>query len=273
MKRMKKLMTVLCASCALLASVIAVAPPTLAATRPTSTALESWYQQSGHAALEHFLADSEQLGEADASTTASAARRDCSDFTRDAHAALEGASPPQPVLKQEYRYFLLAAIKSFTACMTGISSSNDAQVFEGVQGGAQAVGAAVRIIRGAQKGRVLSVPPSTVNLDPPIPASVLIPQCEADFKVLEVALEAYAAEHTANLVPPAAWSAATYSRNFTPLETSKDGGPFLNQTIETTYYVLEYDSSGKIWVEPPGTYDTSYDAARGSFTACAAVVK
>ena len=187
--------------------------------------------------------------------------------------ALEGTPLPQPVLEQEYRYFLLAAAKSFTVCITGISSSNDAQVFEGVQGGTQAVGAVVKIIRGAQNGQVLFVRPSSVNLTPPVPASVLIPQCESDFKVLEVALEAYAAEHNANLVPPAAWSAATYTHNFAPLDTSKNGGPFLNQPFETTHYVLEYDSSGKIWVEPPGTYDPSYDAAHRSSNACASVVK
>ena len=157
--------------------------------------------------------------------------------------------------------------------MTGIRSSNDAQVFEGVQGGAQAVEAAITIIRGAQRGRVDSVLPSSVNLTPTVPASVLVPQCQSDFKDLGVAISAYDAQSNTNPVPPAPWSAATYSHNFAPLLTSKNGGPFLDQPFDTTHYVLEYDSSGHVWVEPPGQYDTTYVAAHGSFIACAAVVK
>lgn len=256
-----------------MAYVIVVAPPAIAASSSTSAALKNWYQQSGHPVLEQFLADGERLDGANASTTASVARQDCNDFKRDALSASERKFPPQPVLDREYRYFLLAAVKSFTECMTGISSSNNAQVFEGVQGGAQAVGAAIKIIKGAQNGRVVAVRPSSVNLKPSIPASVLVPQCQSDFKVLEVAVSAYDAENNANPVPPAPWSASTYIHNFTPLLTSKNGGPFMDQPFETTYYVLEYDASGNVWVEPPGQYDTSYNPAHGSFNACAAVVK
>ena len=124
----KRGVTAVCAACALMTSVIVVAPPALAASSSTSAALKGWYQESGHRVLEKFIADGERLTAVNASTTAKVARQDCNDLRRDALSASNGSPPPQPVLKQEYRYFLLAAVKSFTGCMTGISSSNDAQI-------------------------------------------------------------------------------------------------------------------------------------------------
>jgi hypothetical protein len=47
----------------------------------------------------------------------------------------------------------------------------------------------------------------------------------------------------------------------------------LSVPLEATDYVIEYDGSGHVWVEPTGQYDTTYNAAHGSFKACAAVVK
>jgi len=269
----KKGITAVCALCALMAYVIVVAQPTLAASKSTSAALKNWYQQTGHPVLEQFIADGQRFAEANSSTTARVERQDCNDFKRDALSASHGKPPPQPVLAQDYRYFLLAAAKSFAGCMTGISSSNNAQVFEGVQGGAQAVGAAIKIIKGAQTGRVVAIPPSSVNLKPPVPASVFVPQCQSDFKFLEVAVAAYNAQNNANPVPPAPWSGSTYIHNFAPLQKSKNGGPFMHQPFDTTHYVLEYDSSGNVWVESPGQYDPSYNPAHGSPDACAAVVK
>ena len=43
----------------------------------------------------------------------------------------------------------------------------------------------------------------------------------------------------------------------------------MNGAFDTTDYVVEYDGSGNVWVEPPGQYDTSYNAAHGSPQACA----
>ena len=275
MKRnaVKQGIAAICTLCALVAYAIGVAPLALGASKSTSAALKNWYRQTGHPVLEQFLADGQRFDEASSSTTARVERQDCNDFTRDARSASDGKPPPQPVLAQDYRYFVLAASKSFTECMTGISSSNNAQVFEGVQGGALAVGAAIRIIKGARNGSIVAVPPSSVNLEPPVPASVSVPQCQADFKVLEVALEAYDAENDVYPMPPTQWNASTYSQNFAPLQKSKNGGPFIDQAFDTTHYVLEYDSSGNIWIEPPGQYDTSYNPAHGSLNACASVVK
>lgn len=101
--------------------------------------------------------------------------------------------------------------------------------------------------------------------------------CEADFKSLEVAVEAYTAAPTnpngAAPVPPVPWSAATYASNFAPLTARQNGGPYLSAPLEPTDYVIEYDGSGHVWVEPAGQYDTTYNVAHGSFKACAAVVK
>ncbi len=197
----------------------------------------------------------------------------CNQFKIDALSASHESSPPQPTLALDYHYFLSAAEKSFTECMNGISANNAVQVAEGTQGGALAIEAAIRIINGAKTGKAVAVPPATTNLQPSIPASLLVPQCDSDFKVLEVAIEAYNAQNNTYPAPPAPWHAATYSKDFGPLLSSKMGGPFMPQPPEATHYVIEYDSSGNVWVEPPGTFDASYNPAHGSYTACVDVVK
>jgi hypothetical protein len=54
--------------------------------------------------------------------------------------------------------------------------------------------------------------------------------------------------------------------NFSPLTSTHDGGPYLRTAPATTHYVIEYNSSGKVWVEAPGVYDTRYNPSR-SFNA------
>lgn len=101
--------------------------------------------------------------------------------------------------------------------------------------------------------------------------------CESDFKVLEIAVDAYTASPSntngAAPVPPAPWSAATYASNFAPLTSKQNGGPFMNAPLDPTNYVIEYDASGHVWVEPAGQYDTNYNPAHGSYKDCAVVVK
>ena len=43
----------------------------------------------------------------------------------------------------------------------------------------------------------------------------------------------------------------------------------------TTHYVVEYDSAGDVWVEPPGQYDAGYNAAHSVniSTVCGTVTK
>jgi hypothetical protein len=89
--------------------------------------------------------------------------------------------------------------------------------------------------------------------------------CEADYKSLEVAVEAYKATVGSNPVPPAPWSASTYASNFGPLVSSQTkGGPFLHSALDPTHYVIEYDGHGNVWIEPAGTYDAKYNPAHAA---------
>ena len=273
MKRGITVVASLFAMCTWTAYAIVVAPPALAANHSTNSTLETWYQQSGRPASEKFTADVQRFRDVNTTTTARVAEQDCNQFKVDVLSASRGKLPPESTLAFDYRYYLRAAAKSFTECMTGLHATNAVQVAEGSQGGALAVQAAERIIEGAETGKVVAVPPSTTNLQPSIPASLLVPQCDADFKILEIAIDAYNAHNHAYPVPPAPWSASSYSTNFGPLLGSKTGGPWMSYPLETTHYVIEYDSSGNVWVEPPGQYDASYNSAQGSFTACAAVAR
>ncbi len=254
-------------------SLIVVTSPALAAstTESTSSALEIWYQHTGHSVFERFTADYQRFEEVTSASAPRLARQDCNQFKLDVLAAAHGQLPPKETLAVDYHYYLVAAAKSFTECVTGIKATDAMEVAQGAQGGELAVQAAVSIIKGSKDGTVVAVPPSTTNLQPSLPASLVVPQCYADFKILQVGIMAYEAQHHVYPVPPAPWSASTYSENFGPLLSSKGGGPWLNQQPDPTYYVIEYDPSGNVWVDPPGQYDTSFNPARSSFTACAAV--
>ena len=78
------------------------------------------------------------------------------------------------------------------------------------------------------------------------------------------------------LSPPAPWSAATYATNFQPLTTAAGGeGPYLPTPPATKFYVIEYDSSGHLWIAPPGAYSPTYNPGQ-SFTnpnVCLAAVR
>ena len=115
---------------------------------------------------------------------------------------------------------------------------------------------------------------SSVTVPQASPAQVAA--CEDDAKSLEVALEAYMAQKGAFPSPPAPWNAATYAGNFAPLTSTADGGPYLPKAPAATYYVLEYDSSGHVWIEPPGAYGMIYNPGQ-SFDAnpgvCMAAVR
>lgn len=93
----------------------------------------------------------------------------------------------------------------------------------------------------------------------------IVKSCEADYKVLEVALAAYAASVGSNAAPPAPWSESTYVSNFSPLTSSSvKQGPFLHNALDPQDYVIEYDAQGNVWIEPAGTYDTSYNPAHAA---------
>jgi hypothetical protein len=256
-------------------TVVAMAPTAGAANtkKGTQSPLANWYATTGHSELTSFIADAHRFVEVNASTTPREASQDCSRFRTDVVAAEHRTLPPGSALSSDYRFYLQAAATKFKECMTGIAAKSAFQLAEGVQSGSLAAEAAVRIIKGAQTGKAINLPPSSTNLVPSLSASLVVPQCEADFKSLEVAVEAYTAQQNAGPVPPAAWSAATYSSNFGPLLRAQGGGPFLYESPDPSYYVIEYDSSGDVWVEPAGQFDTSYDSGHGTYTACADAAK
>lgn len=103
--------------------------------------------------------------------------------------------------------------------------------------------------------------------------SNLVASCKADFRSLEVAVEAYHATVGSYPKPPAAWSASTYASNFAPLVSSHGhGGSYMHSALDPTDYVIEFDANGHVWIEPAGTYDTTYNPAHAaSDTRCESV--
>ena len=129
-----------------------------------------------------------------------------------------------------------------------------------------------------------SAPTSTTSTSTSAPPSNALPQvssaevaaCQADARTLESALAAYNALKGSFPSPPAAWSAATYATNFQALTSTADGGPYIPIPPPTKFYVIEYDSSGHVWIAPPGSYGASYNQGQ-SFDAnpdiCVAAVR
>jgi len=99
--------------------------------------------------------------------------------------------------------------------------------------------------------------------------------CQADAQTLETALEAYMVQK-GSFPSPAPWSAATYAANFGPLTAAGGGGPYLPRPPGTKFYVIEYDSSGHVWVAPPGSYGATYNPGQSfgaSTDVCLAAVR
>lgn len=48
------------------------------------------------------------------------------------------------------------------------------------------------------------------------------------------------------------------------LTAQSNGGSYLSNPLGTANYVIEYDGSGHVWVEPAGQYDTAYNAAHAA---------
>jgi len=101
-----------------------------------------------------------------------------------------------------------------------------------------------------------SAPPSTAL---PQVSSAQVAACQADARTLESALGAYNALKGAYPSPPTMWSAATYATNFQALTSTAVGGPYLPNPPPTKFFVIEFDSSGHVWVAPPGSYSASYN--------------
>jgi len=136
--------------------------------------------------------------------------------------------------------------------------------------------------RGSSLGSPFTGPISPVPAGSPaasglanVPPAAQIASCGADSRSVAVALQAYDAVNGAFPTPSAPWSAATYAANYTPLTSATKGGSFMRVAPSTTHYVVEYNSSGNVWVEPPGQYDAAYNPAHSVDVAavCASVVK
>ena len=85
--------------------------------------------------------------------------------------------------------------------------------------------------------------------------------CRSDVSDVQAALAAYQASSGSYPSPPAVWSARSYPTNFGPLTNAPPPGPFLKMPPGDNHYVIMWDSSGRIWVEAPGTFSPTYDAA------------
>jgi hypothetical protein len=162
---------------------------------------------------------------------------------------------------------LLAAVIGVTIFAVTISpsSSNRTNDKSGASLGLSLSGPTSSVPRGSSAGSGL----------PRVPPAAQIASCEADSKSVAAAEEAYHAVNGAFPTPSAPWSAATYAANYAPLTAASKGGSFMRVAPSTAHYVVEYDSSGNVWVEPQGQYDAAYDPARAVdiATACATVVK
>jgi hypothetical protein len=91
--------------------------------------------------------------------------------------------------------------------------------------------------------------------------SSVVAACRSDVSDVQTALAAYQASNGSYPSPPADWSAGAYPTNFAPLTNAPPPGPFLKMPPGDNHYVIMWDSSGRIWVEGPGTFSPTYDAA------------
>jgi hypothetical protein len=89
----------------------------------------------------------------------------------------------------------------------------------------------------------------------------VVAACRSDVSDVQAALAAYQASNGSFPTPPAGWSAASYPANFGPLTNAPPPGPFLKMPPGDNRYVIMWDSSGHIWVEAPGTFSPTYEAA------------
>ena len=120
-----------------------------------------------------------------------------------------------------------------------------------------------------------TTPTASVPLSQTPPAAE-VAACQADAQSVEVAVQAYQAQKGTYPSPASPWSAATYAADYTPLTSSADGGPYLHNAPRATYYVIEYDSSGHVWIAPPGSYEPAYNAGQsfdGNPNICLAAVR
>jgi hypothetical protein len=93
------------------------------------------------------------------------------------------------------------------------------------------------------------------------PSAAVVAACRSDVSDVQTALAAYQAANGSYPIPPADWTVSSYPTNFAPLTSAPPPGPFLKMPPGDNHYVILWDSAGHIWVEPPGTFFPTDDAA------------
>lgn len=95
---------------------------------------------------------------------------------------------------------------------------------------------------------------TTTPVTVPHQSPAQVAACKADAQSLSVALEAYMVQKGSFPTPPSPWSATNYTANFAPLIPQ-----YMRNPLDTSSYVIEYDSSGHVWVAPAGSYGATYN--------------
>jgi len=86
--------------------------------------------------------------------------------------------------------------------------------------------------------------------------------CQSDVDAVAGALDDYHASTGAFPVPAQPWGPASYAQDYAPLTSAGGSGGVLRSLPSTAHYVIEFDGSGHLWVEPAGHYTAAYDPSR-----------
>ena len=85
--------------------------------------------------------------------------------------------------------------------------------------------------------------------------SAAVGLCRADALSVQTAVQAYQAQNGSYPPVLAPWGASTYVTNYATLtSSSSNGGPWLKVAPATSSYVVEFDSTGDVWVDGVGDY-------------------
>ena len=155
----------------------------------------------------------------------------------------------------------LAGLGSVLAVIFGIVARRQIRASGGRQGGDGLALAGLLIGILGLLGIALVVPFAlTVKSSVEKALNTQVASCRADARSVQSALQAYRAQNLS--YPPllAPWSTTSYTTNYAVLTSGGiRGGPWLRSAPSTSNYVIEYDSSGHVWVEGIGNYDPVYN--------------
>jgi hypothetical protein len=106
-------------------------------------------------------------------------------------------------------------------------------------------------------------------------SAAVVAACQSDVRDVQTALAAYLAVKSTFPPLPATWSATSYLTNFAQLTDAPPPGPYLKMPPGDNHYVVLWDSSGHVWIEPPGSFTPTYDTANDALnpTTCLRVAR